>query len=49
MNSIYYIDINEKFDDENGNLPSNYSQDGVHIYAKYYKDWTNWIAENVVK
>ena len=47
--NIFYIDINEKFDDEKGNLPSNYSQDGVHIYAKYYKDWTNWIAENVVK
>lgn len=44
--NIYYIDINEKFDDEKGNLPSNFSQDGVHIYAKYYKDWTNWISEN---
>lgn len=44
--NIFYIDINEKFDDAKGNLPSNYSQDGVHIYAKYYKDWTNWIAEN---
>lgn len=47
--NIFYIDINEEFDDENGNLPSSYSQDGVHIYAKYYKDWTNWITENVVK
>lgn len=47
--NIFYIDINEKFDDEKGNLPSNYSQDGVHIYAKYYKDWTNWIAENIIK
>lgn len=46
--NIFYIDINERFDDEKGNLPSNYSQDGVHIYAKYYKDWTNWIEENIV-
>lgn len=47
--NIFYININEKFDDEKGNLPSNYSQDGVHIYAKYYKDWTNWIAENITR
>ena len=46
--NIVYIDVNEKFDDENGNLPANYTQDGIHIYAKYYKDWTAWIAENVV-
>lgn len=43
---IFYIDINEKFDDETGSLPSNFTQDGIHIYAKYYKDWTAWLAEN---
>ena len=42
---IFYIDINEKFDDEYGNLPSKYTSDQVHIYAKYYKDWSNWILE----
>lgn len=43
---IFYIDINEKFDDETGSLPSNFTQDGIHIYAKYYKDWTSWLVEN---
>lgn len=46
---IFFIDVNEKFDDENGNLPSNYTQDNVHIYAKYYKEWSDWLSQNAVK
>ena len=38
---IFFIDINEKFDDENENLSSNYTYDNVHIYAKYYKEWSD--------
>ena len=44
----FYIDINEKFDDDNGNLNSNYTSDNVHIYAKYYKEWSNWLCQNAV-
>ena len=46
---IFFIDVNEKFDDENGNLSSNYTQDNVHIYAKYYKEWSDWLSQNTVK
>ena len=46
---IFYIDINEKFDDKDGNLSSNYTQDNVHIYAKYYKEWSDWLSQNAVK
>ena len=46
---IFFIDLNEKFDDENGNLSSNYTQDNVHIYAKYYKEWSDWLSQNAVK
>lgn len=46
---IFFIDVNEKFDDENGNLSSNYTQDNVHIYAKYYKEWSDWLSRNAVK
>ena len=46
---IFFIDVNEKFDDENGNLSSNYTQDNVHIYAKYYKEWSEWLSQNAVK
>ena len=42
----FYIDINEKFDDKNGNLNSEYTKDNVHIYAKYYKEWSNWLSQN---
>ena len=46
---IFFIYVNEKFDDENGNLSSNYTQDNVHIYAKYYKEWSDWLSQNAVK
>ena len=46
---IFYIDINEKFDDKDGNLSSNYTKDNVHIYAKYYKEWSDWLSQNAVK
>lgn len=46
--TIFYIDINEYFDDSNGNLTASYTSDGVHPYAKYYKEWTNWIMKHAV-
>lgn len=47
--TIFYIDINEKFCDKNGNLLASYSQDNVHIYAKYYKEWSDWLSQKTVK
>ena len=41
----FYIDANVLFDDKNGNLSAEKSEDGIHIYAKYYKEWGNWIME----
>ena len=41
----FYIDANVLFDDKNGNLSAEKSGDGAHIYAKYYKEWGNWIME----
>lgn len=40
-----YIDVNEKFDDENGGLSVEYSTDGSHILGKYYADWVLWLQE----
>lgn len=42
-----WLDVNELFDDENGNLNADLSGDGAHIYAKYYKEWTSWILEKI--
>ncbi len=43
--TVYYIDINELFDDASGNLAADKTSDGVHPYAKYYAAWTEWIIE----
>lgn len=40
---IFFIDANIIFDDKNGNLSEELSGDGVHLYAKYYKNWGEWI------
>ena len=48
-NKIYYIDVNEEFDDENGNLRAECTGDDVHVYAKYYQDWSGWLCENTVQ
>lgn len=42
--TVFYIDINELFDDENGSLCADYTSDGTHIYAKYYQEWCNWLC-----
>lgn len=44
--NIFYIDINEYFDDANGNLKSDYTSDNTHVYAKYYKNWCQWLKEH---
>ncbi|KSV57580.1 GDSL-type esterase/lipase family protein [Acetivibrio ethanolgignens] len=41
---IFYIDINEIFDDENGNLNAEYTIDKVHVLGKYYEQWAEWIC-----
>ena len=41
--SIFYMDANVLFDDETGALSSDKSEDNTHIYAKYYREWGEWI------
>ena len=41
---LLYLDANTVFDDENGSLPADKTSDGVHLYAKYYARWGEWIA-----
>lgn len=40
-----YIDVNEIFDDDKGNLDSGYSSDGSHVLGKYYAEWGDWIRK----
>ncbi len=43
--SIFYLDINEQFDDDQGALRADMSSDGIHILGKYYAEWGAWIRE----
>lgn len=45
---VFYIDINELYDDENGNLTAAYTSDGVHPLAAYYKQWCEWLCQKTV-
>lgn len=41
--TIFYLDANTLFDDSDGNLSSDKSEDSTHLYAKYYAQWGQWI------
>ena len=41
----FYLDANPVFDDGNGELSSEKSEDNVHLYAKYYVEWGQWILQ----
>lgn len=42
--SIFYLDVNPVFDDENNALSKDLTSDGVHLYAKHYVEWADWIT-----
>ncbi len=46
--TIFYLDSNERFDDENGTLASELTPDGIHFYGSGYTAWAEWLAQNVI-
>lgn len=44
-NKVFYLDANVLFDDANGHLNGDYTSDGVHLRAKYYIPWGQWLME----
>lgn len=44
-----YVDINEVFDDETGSLRKDYSSDSLHVYAKHYVEWVDWLCTKGVQ
>ena len=42
---IRYIDPNPLFDDGSGGLRAECTFDDIHIYAKYYPQWCDWLRE----
>lgn len=47
--TIFYLDANTIFDDENGHLDTTYSSDHAHLVAKYYLAWGQWLMEQLEK
>ncbi len=41
----YFLDVSSPFNDENGNMKSEYSGDGVHLKGKYYYIWRDVLTE----
>lgn len=44
--TVFYLDVNELFDDENGDLAETYTMDNAHVLGKYYSDWVEWILRH---
>ncbi len=45
---IFYIDVNELFDDETGGLAEEYSSDAFHVLGKHYVDWVDWLCTKAI-
>ena len=47
MNAVY-LDVNEAYDDANGNLPQSYTADDIHLKANYYDLWHEFYLTHAV-
>lgn len=45
---IFYLEINDAINDGNGNLPSDYTNDGVHMKPQYYSLWSDYLLEHAI-
>ena len=45
---IFYIDMNESVDDEDGNLIKELSFDGVHLKASAYERWHQYLLQHAI-
>lgn len=44
--TLIYVNVNELFDDGEGNLAAGYTNDQVHVLGKYYAQWADWLVNN---
>lgn len=45
---IFYLEINDCLNDGTDHLPSDYTGDGVHLKANYYRYWHDYLLEHAV-
>ena len=46
--TVFYLDCNPVFTDENGFLKADLTFDGVHLYAQHYDVWREFLMEHAV-
>ena len=46
---IFYLDSNPMFTDSEGFLQAEMTFDGVHLYAKHYDKWRQFLVEHAVE
>ena len=46
---VFYLDINEAVDDENGNLKAETTGDGVHLKGACYEPWHQYLLEHGIE
>ena len=46
--TIFYIDMNESVDDEEGNLLKELSFDDVHLKASAYERWHQYLLQHAI-
>ncbi len=46
--TFFYLDVNEIFDDEEGNLAEEYTVDNAHVLGKYYIVWCDWLCTKAI-
>lgn len=46
--SVFYLDINELFDDDTGSLNKDLTSDSFHVLGKYYIDWIDWLCTKAI-
>lgn len=49
--NIFYINVNERFDDASGNLDVKYTGDAsqAHLLGKYYAVWSEWLCTKAIQ
>jgi len=45
---VFYIDVNEAVVDDSGHLNPEYTGDGMHLKAKYYYLWRDYIMQHAI-
>jgi hypothetical protein len=43
---IFYLNINEALDDENGNLNEDWTSDGIHLKGSCYEPWYKYLMDH---